>query len=321
MSRLSIYYGRIRYLEPHPGQESFLVREFPIREAVEAARSVERYRHQWVLGNLVFDDDGRLIMGRLGYPETGHRTQQDYDPVDQRFVDKTYELPDAASAAFVLNYETGAIAFEVGNKIRPTGFINHFVALLNSSGRGAFKGELVRVAENYREFIGNVDRVTRVAFEVRPTNPRDRAIFRPLDEGMKAANAKLERVLIENDDEGLIVDPPPTRDDPSPNPAVQGIEMVEEGYGERYRIDAERDGRPLRYDSKSGGLLRDVLEDAPDDPDTRTRTLIDRLEQRAGLLQPGHEPAPPLEASGNDFEDDDEEDAEDEVPAEWPEDE
>ena len=36
MSRLSIYYGRIRYLDPRPGQGSFMPQENPIREAVAA---------------------------------------------------------------------------------------------------------------------------------------------------------------------------------------------------------------------------------------------------------------------------------------------
>jgi hypothetical protein len=68
MSRLSIHYGRIRYIEPRPGQESFLPKGEPIREAVNAATSVERYRHEWILGNLAFEDDPPIITGRLGYP-------------------------------------------------------------------------------------------------------------------------------------------------------------------------------------------------------------------------------------------------------------
>lgn len=307
MSRLSIYYGRVRYVDVHPGQGTLMPREYPLRDAVAEARSVERYRHLWVLGNLAFDDGAHLVTGRLGYPATEERMQQDYVPETQSFVEKHFALPDAASSAFVLDYESGYFAFEVGNKIRPTGFVNHFVALLNSSGVGAFKGELVRLAETYRHFLEVVDKVTRVAFEVRPTNPRDRLIFRPLDEGMKAANASRERVTIENDD-GLIVDPPPTRDEESPNPAVQGIEMVEEGYGDRYRIDAERDGQPVRYDSRSGGLLRDVIEDAPDDQASRVQTLTESLERRAESLQPGKETAPPLEA-----------DEDEEAEEEWPE--
>jgi hypothetical protein len=221
-------------------------------------------------------------------------------------VEKEYELPDALSAAFVLNYRTGVIAFE-GDKIGATGFINHLVALLNSSGVGTFKGELIRVADDYREFIRAVDKVTRVSFDVRPTNPRDREIFRPLDAGMKAANAKRQRVRFENEDEGLRVVPPATRDEPTDNPAVMGIEMNEEGYGDGYRIDAERDGRPLRFDSKGGGLLKDVLEDASDEPENRTALMRDWLEKRADLLEPGQSPAPPLEAGGEEDGEEDEE--------------
>lgn len=307
MSRLAIYYGRILYIEPHPGQETFMPRE-PIREAVEAATSTARYGHEWVLGNLEVDEASGLITGRLGYPDTDRRTHQDYDPEQHRFVEQLYELPDAVSSPFVLDYRSGAMAFEADNQIRPTGFVNHFVALLNEARKGEFKGELVRLAEDYRDFIRKVDKITAVSFEVRPTNPRDRLIFRPLDEGMKVANAERQRVLIENNEDGLVVNPPATRDEMTANPAVQGIEMVEEGYGEKYRIDAEKDGRPLRYDSRRGGLLRDLLEDASDDPQERTETLRDFLSQRADFLQPGQAPAAPLDA---------ETDADDEMGEDW----
>lgn len=319
MSRLSIYYGRIRYIEPRPGQESFLPPGEPIREAVEtaAATSVQRYRHEWVLGNLAFEDDPPIITGRLGYPAQESVTREDLDPTTHAFVEAEYELPNALSSLFVLNYQTGAIASE-GDKIGPTGFVNHLVALLNSAGRRTFRGELIRVADDYREFIRVVDKVTRVSFEVRPTNPRDRVIFRPLDAGMKAAGARRQRVLIENEDEGLRVVPPDTRDESTDNPALMGIEMNEEGYGEGYRIDAERDGRPLRFESKGGGLLKDVLEDASDEPEPRTQALVEGLSERSDSLQPGHETAPPLEAGGDDF---DEAEDEDNASAEWPEDE
>jgi hypothetical protein len=210
MSRLSIYYGRIRYVEPLPGQESFLPLGDPIREAVEGATSVERYRHEWILGNLTYTDDPPVVTGRLGYPAQERLTRQDLDSATQAFVEREYELPDAVSSPFVLNYRTGVIAFE-GDKIGATGFVNHLVALLNSAGRGTFTGELIRIAEDYREFIRVVDKVTRVSFDVSPTNPRDREIFRPLDAGMKAANAERQRVRIENEREGLRLVPPDTR--------------------------------------------------------------------------------------------------------------
>ncbi|TMK38755.1 MAG: hypothetical protein E6G56_13240 [Actinobacteria bacterium] len=302
MSRLTIYYGRIRYVSDQiSGQTELLAREGdPIREAVEAAKAVERYRHTWVLGNLSTVEERNLIIGRLGYPGIEHRRQEDYDPETQQFVEQELDLPAAVSDAFVLDYKTGAMAFEGTEQIGPTGFVNHFVALLNASKRGTFKGELVRVAEHYREFVSKVDRIKSVSFEVRPSNPRDRAIFRPLDEGMRAANAKRQLTKLENNEEGLILNPPASPDEETPNPAVQGIEMVEEGYGEGYRIDAEREGNPLRFDSKvGGGLLRDAFEDAPDDPSARVELLREKLDERGSFLEPGQSSTPPVELEGD----------------------
>lgn len=87
MSRLNIYYGRISYVPKRPGQEEIRERS-PIREAIEGATSVERYRHEWVLGNLTFLDDQALVLGRLGYPATEEGTTEDWDEDRHAFVEE-----------------------------------------------------------------------------------------------------------------------------------------------------------------------------------------------------------------------------------------
>jgi hypothetical protein len=297
MSRLTIYYGQIWQ------EQGTLLSEFPLRAAVEQAESVNRYNHDWLIGNRSVDEERQLLVGKFGYPETEQRTQEDYDPLAHEFIEQMVEVPDAASASFVLNYATGALAFEGTDRIGPTGFVNHFVALLKTVDEG-FKGQLVRIATEYREFLAAVDKVTRVSFEVVPTNPRDRNIFKPLDVGMKAANATRERVVLEND-EGLIVPPPESRDETTDNPAIMGIEMNEEGYGNGFRIDAKRQGRDYRFDSEQGGgLLRDVIEDAPEDSGYRAGELVEHLEEKrldeegTGERESETDEAPPEAARG-----------------------
>ena len=273
MSRLTIYYGQI-WLE-----QATLFSEYPLRDAVEGAGPVNRYNHDWLIGNLSVDEGRQILVGKLGYPETEQRTREDYDPAEQAFVEQNVEVPDAASAAFALNYVSGALAFEGTDRIGPRGFVNHLVALMRTVDEG-FKGQLIRIATEYREFLAAVDKVTRVSFEVIPTNPRDRNIFKPLDVGMKAANASRERVTLEND-EGLVMQPPESRDETTDNPAIMGIEMNDEGYGKGYKIDAKRQGRDYRFDSEQGGgLLRDVVEGAPEDGEYRTSALVEHLEEK-----------------------------------------
>ncbi len=272
-SRLTIYYGQI-WLE-----QATLFSEYPLRDAVEGAGPVNRYNHDWLIGNLSVDEGRQILVGKLGYPETEQRTREDYDPAEQAFVEQNVEVPDAASAAFALNYASGALAFEGTDRIGPRGFVNHLVALMRTVDEG-FKGQLIRIATEYREFLAAVDKVTRVSFEVIPTNPRDRNIFKPLDVGMKAANASRERVTLEND-EGLVMQPPDSRDETTDNPAIMGIEMNDEGYGKGYKIDAKRQGRDYRFDSEQGGgLLRDVVEGAPEDGEYRTSALVEHLEEK-----------------------------------------
>ena len=69
MSRLTIYYGQIWQ------EQGTLLSEFPLRDAVESAESVNRYNHDWLIGNLSVDEEQRLLVGKLGYPETEQRTQ------------------------------------------------------------------------------------------------------------------------------------------------------------------------------------------------------------------------------------------------------
>jgi hypothetical protein len=272
-SRLTIYYGQI-WLE-----QATLFSEYPLRDAVEGAGPVNRYNHDWLIGNLSVDEGRQILVGKLGYPETEQRTREDYDPAEQAFVEQNVEVPDAASAAFALNYASGALAFEGTDRIGPRGFVNHLVALMRTVDEG-FKGQLIRIATEYREFLAAVDKVTRVSFEVIPTNPRDRNIFKPLDVGMKAANASRERVTLEND-EGLVMQPPESRDETTDNPAIMGIEMNDEGYGKGYKIDAKRQGRDYRFDSEQGGgLLRDVVEGAPEDGEYRASALVEHLEEK-----------------------------------------
>jgi hypothetical protein len=283
MSRLDIYYGRITVIERRPGQETMLPAIDPIWDAVLSASSIDRYGHQWMLANLATDDRTGVITGRFGYPGTEDLVREAVE--EGNFVAKTINVPSAVSSQFVLDYHSGAIAFErVKDKISPSGFIKHLVALLNSTGLGPFQGALVHVASDYKEFLRVINKVTAVSFEVRPTNPRDRPIFKPLDVGMKSANALIERVHIENKADGLTIEAPASREEETANPAVMGIEMVEEGYGKGYTIDGERDGHPLRYSSNGGGLLRDAIEDGPEEADSRLSVIADFFTRRIALV-------------------------------------
>lgn len=76
--------------------------------------------------------------------------------------------------------------------------------------------------------------------------------------------------------------------------------MVEANYGRGYRIDGELEGQQVRFDSRGGGLLRDVIEEVGDDPDLRSAALAEHLETRAELIEPGHGKTPPLEPAEDD---------------------
>jgi hypothetical protein len=286
--KLTIRYARIAakwdsLLVP-PGQNPVLL---AMATAFEERRIVNRYGHDWRLGNFQVEEPPGVAVGRLGYPDVEHEEPLQFDPVRQVFEAGTVEYPASVSAGFALDPVTGTLAFEDTSDIGPTGFVSHLVALLNVTPYGPFEGALLAHPETYRSFVRRVDKVTRVTFEVVPTNPRDKPIFRDLDRGIKAAGASKERVTLENDDDGLIIDPPETDVESTDNPAVQGLEMVEAGYGTEfgYRIDAETPSGPKRYEYTPAdrGTVAEVdeVEEAPADPESRLRIIVRFLRRRS----------------------------------------
>ena len=263
-----------------------------LERAIEAKPQVQRYGHEYVFGNVHKEDNG-LITGRMGFPAIEELVERDYDEVLGEFNERVVEHPDAPSVPFVLDPADGLIAFEdLSPRIKPRGFVGHFRALLEkgvAEHNIEFAVELAFRSENVREFLSRVSRVTSVRFEVRPTNPDDRESFRPLDEALKRARAKRARVVMENDEEGLELEPSDP-DKQTDNLLEQGVLMVESGYGtgREFQIEAEDEHEPVIYDARAGGsLIRDLAPNVPDDHGSRIAILKawlgERLDELRGL--------------------------------------
>jgi hypothetical protein len=256
-----------------------------MQTAFEERRSVSRYGHDWRIGNFQIDSDTGLATGRLGYPALEHEELLQYDAERQVFEPAAVEYPGSVSAGFAFQPDSSTLAFEDTSDIGPTGFVGHLVALLNVTPYGPFDGSLLTQPETYRSFVRRVSKVTRVTFEAVPTNPRDKPIFRDLDRGLRAAGASKERVTLESE-EGLVIDPPESDEETTDNPAVQGLEMVEAGYGTEfgYRIEAQTPSGPKRYEytpEEHGAVAEvDEVEEAPADPESRLRIIVRYLRQR-----------------------------------------
>lgn len=262
MRKLRVYYATIGYERGNiEGQETIEAQEFPLRDAILTAEPTKHYNHYWLLANREEDPERKMIFGRLGHPDSEHLATLVLNEEGDSFEPDDFEVPSSISAAFAINYENGELAFEF-DEIKPRGFVSHFTAILNRANEGKFSGELARSEETYRQFLDSVDKVTRVQFEVVPTNPRDDPIFHPLDAGMKVAGAKKMRTIIESD-EGLNIDVPDSREEETENYATMGLEMNEAGYGKGYRIDATKNGMPTQFhvdSANSGSLISDVFE-------------------------------------------------------------
>ena len=275
-----IFYGRIALVDGSLG-----LTPQPYLDAIQPGRRVNRYGHDWVVGNLVVDDPEGFVAGRLGYfPEAETEVETDYDVDELRFVERQTDRPHSVSAAFVMDYASGILAFEGHNEIAPSAFVGHLAAVMNDAGLGYFKGFLIREEEDYRSFVERVERVVKVSYRIRRPNPRDREVFRPLREDLDEAGAIEETRVYENED-GLnfeLVDSP---EDSTANPLVAGVEMVEEGYGTEYRIDGVQNGQPVTYQfTEAASHFRDAVEGVPDDFGAERRTLAEWLTERLDWL-------------------------------------
>jgi hypothetical protein len=199
---------------------------------------------QWVIGDVRSDklDATDIISGRLGVATVSEDVS--YDESEHRFL---LTEPIARVDRLVNFYvfpETHLIAAELKATIPPAQFASHFANVVSTSP--AFPMAQIELLPVIQEFeflreVQSLDHVSLAVFKLRPSNPNNRELWKPMDEDLRAMHAAEEvRRIKAKKGQSLVV---------KGTSLERAAAQVEDGYGEG-RVIGERDGRKIIVTSK-----------------------------------------------------------------------
>lgn len=171
-------------------------------------------------------------------------------PETHQIDDRTVENRITAKARFFLHVRSHIIAYHpFGREISRTVFVNRFKELFEGNLDGFFVDvEILPIDEEHgiRDAMRELDRISEVQVRLHPSNPSNRALWKQVDERLKAIGVSSYREDYETDpgSDGLSI-----RGDADLN---RKIAMAEDGYG------------TVRVVGRSGGERKDITtRDAP----------------------------------------------------------
>jgi hypothetical protein len=214
------------------------------------------------LGDVMSDSETRILCGRIGQTESQAVTVQRFDPYEREFVPDHTVGERTLTAAFAVHLDEGWVLMEdLGQDLPPQALIEVLSGLVNQDVEPArwVRGTLAEQEEDPFAFMARVDRVTRVAVGLRPSNPGGET-WREYDELLERARAKKLRVSFENE-EGLNVPREGVGPSDGENPVAAALALAEKyPTDEKVQIDAEFDGAKASYDGETrSGRLNDEV--------------------------------------------------------------
>lgn len=172
-----------------------------LRKALVPGTRLEHYQREWILGQVVDEED--VIFGKLGFERmaTGSR----FDTEAQDFV--TQQREDGTYSLFAIDVNGLRVAFQTrGQTIKPQSFVGALQALLNTaSPTERWRVEHDRTEEQFASWLGRVRRIERVKVRVERPNPNyhGRDKVESIIEGLNAEVAELSAKADPDDPQGL----------------------------------------------------------------------------------------------------------------------
>lgn len=174
-----------------------------------------------------------------------------------------------AKSEFLLHSATGLLAYRpIASRLSAYQFRTVFAALLEAAHQNFFvSAHIDPVNEDITlmEAISRFTKISRIEFDLHPTNPSNRPFYRPLDDRLKRLNAARMQQSIHGAEGGLR--PEELDDDDS----LRGVLMAADGYGEA-SIDGEIEERRLVVTTGDAPVREDI--EPTDEPENLARQLF-----------------------------------------------
>ena len=239
---------------------------------------VERYNRSWR-----FSRPRRLdgwLLGKMGFERLGERAGSTYDEELKDFVPITRVNEQVSFSHFVIELNSQTIAFEEKPPdIRRQSFIGAFQALTGVAGL-RFSLDLLSDAEDFREWLGTIDRLVRVRVVVRRPNPDWTEVPELLRRLLEPSNAEEADVTLwtgdDDSESGLVVDGTVIDD---------AAGYVAAGHGTLRARGRAPGGRNREFSSERNVRSVQIEEDVADDSESifeRIRGRLDELLGRTG---------------------------------------
>jgi hypothetical protein len=183
------------------------------------------------------------------------------DEERREIVEGGLPLGVVAKPEFLLHYESSLVAYRpISNRLSHRQFRLVYAALIEAAHRDFFvSADLQPVVEQYKllEAVFRFSRIDRISFEIRPTNPSNRDIYRHIDRRLKALNAaKIKETIIS--EQGGINQRELKDDD-----AFRSLLMASDGYGFG-EVEGEIEGHKATIATEDTPVQEEII--ATDDP-------------------------------------------------------
>jgi hypothetical protein len=269
MTTTQFYFGRLHFTSQLPLDHDF-GSEFNRQERIEEAlwnyaSSEEPVYYEgegddtlWVFSS-VERDEGR-ICGKFGRVYTKEQTKFDFDMWD--FVEETSSGNQAVYSYFVVFPAKNLIAFNQRRQIGYRQFQDAFAKGYNRhvGRKGALSMRLLKSTADVQKIISN-HVITRVAFDLVPTNPSSNPDMKALDDHIQGMDADEVTISAKSNVEADTEDSPTAEADGGVNMDEDlmraAVSMSAAGYGE-FKMDFFNEERSDTYNSRDRPAGKEV---------------------------------------------------------------
>ena len=174
-----------------------------------------------------------------------------------------------AKSDFFLHYETGVLAYRpLASRISARQFRFVFARLLEAGHDSFFVSAQVETIDEgikVEEAIRKMEIVRKVVFDIHPTNPSNRDVYKRIDERLKKLEIEKLKQIVEAKEGGL------NKDALFEDDIYRSLIMATDGYGSG-SISGVAEGRKIVITTEDSPVRKDVVDSA--NPDEILENLL-----------------------------------------------